>query len=214
MEIHPPHAIRSVKEFLLQLLTITIGIVIALTLDGLLGWTHDRQLVLVAEANLTTEVRQNQTAISKGMQDLRTSEEQLKGMLALVHQLQQDRAIPLNNVTFNWTLTELHATSWNTAGATGAIAHMEYAEVKRYTRVYDLQQEFMTIQNGAFGSVVSVQGLSTLLQKNMKKVSDSELVEAERVIGLALAHARAVESTAGTLNDEYTKLLQGHGKSK
>jgi len=29
MEIHPPHAIHSVKDFLLQLLTITAGILIA-----------------------------------------------------------------------------------------------------------------------------------------------------------------------------------------
>jgi hypothetical protein len=34
MEIHPPHAIHSAKDFLLQLLTITIGILIALALEG------------------------------------------------------------------------------------------------------------------------------------------------------------------------------------
>jgi len=213
MEIHPPHAIRSVKDFLLQLLTITVGILIALTLDGLLGWIHDHRLVHEAEANLTTEVRENQAALSKGMQGLRTSEQQLTGMLALVHQLQQNRATPLKNATFSWTLTELHGTSWSTAGATGAIAHMEYAEVKRYTRVYDLQQQFMTIQNGAFDSAMSANGLGTLLQKDMKKVSDSELSQAEHVIGLALARAGAVENVGTALSGEYTSLSLPFPKS-
>jgi hypothetical protein len=214
MEIHPPHAIRSLKDFLLQLLTITVGILIALTLDGVLEWTHHRQLVHEAEANLTTEVRENQAEINKGMQELRTSEQQLKEMVALVHQLQQNRAGVVKNITFSWTLDELHATSWSTASATGAIAYMDYAEVKRYTRAYDLQQRFMIVQNKAFDSIMAVYGLTTLLQKDMKRVSDSELAQAERVLGLALANAGAVESVQSALNEEYTKLLQQSGHAR
>jgi hypothetical protein len=105
-------------------------------------------------------------------------------------------------------LQELHATSWNTANATGAVAHMDYAEVKRYTRLYDLQQEFITVQNRAFDSILQVYGLSTLLQRDMRKVSDAELSHAERVLGLALANAGAVESVENALSDEYAKMLR------
>ena len=45
MEIHSPHPIHSVKDFLLQLLTITIGILIALTLEGTLERAHHRRLI-------------------------------------------------------------------------------------------------------------------------------------------------------------------------
>jgi hypothetical protein len=38
MEIHAPRHIGSWKEFFRELLTITIGILIALSLEGLLGW--------------------------------------------------------------------------------------------------------------------------------------------------------------------------------
>jgi hypothetical protein len=214
MEIHPPHAIHSTKDFLLQLLTITIGILIALMLDGVVEWVHHRQLVHEAEANLGTEVRENQVEISKGMPELHTSEQQLKQMVELVHQLQQNRASAVNNVTFNWTLDELHSTSWNTASATGAISYMDYAEVKRYTRMYDLQQRFMTVQNKAFDSVMQVYGLRTLLQKDMKRVSDSELTDAERVLGLALANAEAVESVESALNEEYAKSSQERGQAR
>jgi len=174
-------------------------------LDGLLEWRHHRHLVHEAEANLAAEIRENQQENSKLMQDLHSSQQQLKELLALVHQLQQNRTTPLKNTSFNWTLEELHATSWNTAGATGAIAYMDYDEVKRYTRLYDLQQQFVTVQNRAFESVVEVYGLSTPLQRDMKKVTDLELSQAERVLGLALANAGAVESLENALNDEYAK---------
>lgn len=208
MEIHPPHAIRSVKDFLLQLLTITVGILIALSLDGLLEWQHHKHLIHEAEANLTAEIRENQQENAKTMQALHANLEQLKDMLSLVHKLQENRTTPLKNINFSWTLEDLHATSWNTASATGAIAYMDYAEVKRYTRIYDLQQHFITIQNRAFDSIVEVYGLSTLLQRNMRRVSDVELSQAERILGLALANAGAVESMENALDEEYMKILR------
>lgn len=39
MDIHPPHrAVTSVRQFLRELVTITAGILIALTLEGLVNW--------------------------------------------------------------------------------------------------------------------------------------------------------------------------------
>jgi hypothetical protein len=174
----------------------------------MLEWMHHRSLVHEAEANLTTEIHENQAEIKKGMQDLRISEEQLKELVTLVHRLQQSRATAVNNVTFNWTLNELHATNWSTASATGAIGYMDYGQVKRYTRVYDLQQQFMTVQNRALDSAMAVYGLTTLLQRDMRRVTDPELAHAESTLGLALAHAGAVENVGNTLNEEYAKLSQ------
>jgi len=208
LDIHPPHAIHSVKQFALQLLTITVGILIALTLEGTLQWVHHRQLVHEAEANLTIEIRENQAELAKGTQDLHASEQELEEIVALVHALQKNRNTPVKDIHFDWTLDELHATSWNTAGATGAIAHMDYSKVKRYTRVYDLQQAFMTTQNHAFDSIMGVYGLTTLLKRDMRSLSDSELSQAEQVVGLALASARAVESMEKALDTEYSAVLK------
>lgn len=208
MEIHPPHAIHSVKDFALQLLTITVGILIALTLEGIVQWAHHRQLVHEAEANLTTEIRENQAELAKGTQDLNASEQELEELVALVHALQKNRNTPVKDIHFDWTLDELHATSWNTAGATGAIAHMDYSQVKRYTRIYDLQQQFMTTQNRAFDAIMGVYGLTTLLNRDMRSLSSSELSQAEHVLGLALANARAVKSLEKALDAEYAAIFK------
>ena len=45
----------------------------------------------------------------------------------------------------------------------------------------------------------------------MKKVSDSELEDAERVLGLALANADAVSGLESALNEEYKKFCNRPG---
>ena len=46
MEIHAPrHPILTLKEALVHLCIVTIGILIALSFEGALEWVHHRQLV-------------------------------------------------------------------------------------------------------------------------------------------------------------------------
>src|SRR5437764_1056600 len=132
MEIHPPHPIHSLQEFLLQLLTITIGILIALGLETLIAWEHHRSLVHEARENIQVELRHNQDELVKGVQGLAAHKRALKSALDLVHKLEQDRSTPIRNFSINWTIEELHATSWSTASSTGALAYMDYSDVARY----------------------------------------------------------------------------------
>jgi hypothetical protein len=46
MDLHPPHQpIHTLKDFLLHLLTITVGLFIALTLEAAIESLHHRHLV-------------------------------------------------------------------------------------------------------------------------------------------------------------------------
>jgi hypothetical protein len=57
MEIHPPHgSIHSLKDFFLQLATITAGVLIALLLEGLVEWNHNRGLVHEARTTIGREI--------------------------------------------------------------------------------------------------------------------------------------------------------------
>ena len=124
MEIHPPHAIHSIRGFLIELLTITIGILIALSLEGLLEWHHHRELAHEAEQKLQLELRHNQEELHKGMEAISADKAKLRKAIDIVHKLQQNRNASVSDYTVDWTLEELHATSWNTANSTGALAYM------------------------------------------------------------------------------------------
>ena len=66
MEIHPPHgAIRSWRDFLLQLGTITAGVLIALSFEGIREAIHDRSLVREARENIRREIADNRREIRR-----------------------------------------------------------------------------------------------------------------------------------------------------
>src|SRR5215467_12437773 len=69
MEIHPPHAIRTLRDFLLALLTVFIGILLALGLEGLITWGHNRALVREARTNIASEIRNNTESIDQALQE-------------------------------------------------------------------------------------------------------------------------------------------------
>jgi len=64
MDVHGVEGpLHSWKDFFLHLATITIGILIALSLEGILEWSHHRSLVREARESLNSEMRDNQTEI-------------------------------------------------------------------------------------------------------------------------------------------------------
>lgn len=209
MEIHVPRkAITSVKELLRELAIITAGILIALSLDGLVQWRHHRELAHEARANIMSELRENQRELAKEIQELQKIDQQNQNLVGLVHQLQIDRKTRISELQYSFTLAELHSTSWNTAITIGAVSYMSYAEVKRYAEVYDLQREFESLQQRALAASLDVQGLATLLQRKPESLTAAELSDAERRMGTALANTRAMQQLAEPLNQRYQELLK------
>ena len=208
MDIHPPRqAVTSLQQFLRELVTITAGILIALTLDGLLSWRHHRTLVREARANILNELRENQRDLAKERQDLQKMEQDGQTLISLVHQLESNRKTPVRHFQYTFSMAELHSTSWNTASTTGALSFMPYIEVKRYTEVYDLQRAFTALQERGFAASLDVQGLATLLGRNPATLTTAELSDAERRLGIAMADVAAMEQIAEPLNRQYEELL-------
>ena len=175
MDIHVPRkAITSLKELLRELAIITAGILIALGFDGLVQWWHHHQLAQEARVNIMSELRENQQELAKEIQALQTVLQQGEALVTLVHQLEVNPKTPLHQASLNFTMAELHSTSWNTASTTGALSFMPYAEVKRYTEVYDLQHAFDAVQQRALEGALDVEGLFTLLGRDPGSLTKAE----------------------------------------
>src|SRR5215471_3714850 len=122
MEVHPPHgAVKSLKEVLRELSIITAGILIALSLDGLLAWKHHHDLVREARANIISEIRENQRELGKEIEALQKMDQQFQVLIDLVHHLEVNRKTPISELHYGFTVAELHSTSWNSATTTGAV---------------------------------------------------------------------------------------------
>src|ERR1700721_4830355 len=78
MDVHPAHqAPRTWREFFLHLVTITIGLFIALTLQAGVESLHHRHLVREARENLRREIQINRNHYAENVQTIKKNRRQL-----------------------------------------------------------------------------------------------------------------------------------------
>jgi hypothetical protein len=140
MEIHPPHAApRSIRDFMLQLGTITAGVLIALSLEGMLEWNHYRLLVREAKETIARELADNKKELEGAFKAYERRAQNLENASRLVSEILASKKSGIQTMEVGANLPELSSASWRSAERTGALAHMSYADVQRYSRVYDVQ---------------------------------------------------------------------------
>ena len=144
-DIHPPHeAAHSWRDIAVHLATITVGLFIALSLEGCLEWQHHRHLVHEARANLRSEIQDNLNSIHDALTEIHKQQETVDEDLATFDTLQKNPHARGVSINFHFSNTSLQHASWDTARETGALGYMPYAEVKSYAEIEDIQQEFAT----------------------------------------------------------------------
>src|SRR4030095_6821190 len=160
MEIHAPdHAIRTLKDALTHVAIVTVGIVIALSFEGVLEWSHHRALVREARENLQNEIRNNQKDIRLVLNSLEVVKNrfiravELTGGAATPEKQKEMEALfnpsSANALTNGLTLATLNTASYTTAQVSGAFALMDYSEIRKYAEIYEPQALYSQAQDMA-----------------------------------------------------------------
>ncbi len=207
MEIHPPERpIHSVKDFLLALTTITIGILIALSLEGVVEWAHHRALVREAKGRLAQEIQENAREVKgflKAVPVLKESREQTVRFIDdLLGPKQQKGSITFRT---SYNIMSLATTSWSTAQATGAVAYMDYADAQKYAGAFDLQARLSQLQDLVLRTYVT--GGQPMQDPNDKR-SDAELLGWKQNLVTIGRYMDAEQQLAEALLKEYDKILK------
>jgi hypothetical protein len=213
MDIHPPHgSIHSMKDFFVHLLTITIGILIALSFEGILEWHHHRSLVREAKANIRIEILQNKASVECDLAVMQKNKEDIQKFIALIDVLKVNwnthgslKIIPEHAV--------LSATAWNTSVGTGAVSYMEFSQAQAYTNVYDLQHLYVAMQEKHIDSVQHLLAFGPVLlldaDPSPSKVRNEQLDQMKMSAGEVMAYLITDESIGRYLVDAYTGALGG-----
>ena len=149
MEIHAPEGpVNSVKDFLVHISIVTVGILIALGLEGLREAVHNRHLVRETRESVHTEMGYDLDHAALECGRVTRYRDALKRLVDAMPGLAQD-----HQAAFRQELNSdrnpgyvLVANSWEAALSTGVLAHMPPAEVAAYAygaegmRVYAAQQ--------------------------------------------------------------------------
>ncbi len=141
MEVHPPHEpIHSWRDFLLHLLTITIGLLIALGLEAAVESLHHRHIVREARENIRREIEQNQEAAKEDLKNLAVNEQSMKDDLAVLRRLRKDPAAKGLHLSYQFEWSSFNESAWHSARDSGALTYRPTGEVQRYADLYDGQE--------------------------------------------------------------------------
>lgn len=141
MDIHPPHApAHSWKDVSIQLATIAAGILIALSFEALRQWQHDRSLVHEARERIAREIADNMKEVDGELSGIEKRKANIQETIDLVDDILNKRPSNVHAIDIGATLADLSAAGWQTAERMGVLAHMDYADVQRYSKLYGIQQ--------------------------------------------------------------------------
>ena len=209
MDIHPPHAIHSWKDFGVQLVTITAGILIALSLEGIRESLHDRALVREARENIRREITDNQREVDGEITAIPGRAKKLDAALRFANELLQTKRTEVHQIELGLNFPTLRAASWQTADRTGALAHMDYAEVQKYAELYAFQ-EFLTAQHRrAIESLSAAIGIVTASEDGDPTKASAADLERFRLQIVSLRSLLFIEEQMSkTASEHYKKALE------
>ncbi|HKW16159.1 MAG TPA: hypothetical protein VJO35_01495 [Terriglobales bacterium] len=211
LDVHPVHnSIHGWRDFLLHLLTITIGLFIALSLEGLVEWQHHRSLVHDAQASMREEIRSNANRLNGADADIKNEQATLKADVNLLKQIIKTGKTPANgNIDISFKIRGFDNLSWKAAQSTNALSYMSYATAKEYAEIYDMQEKFETAQaQAARDAIVSLAPFINLSEKESPVRAD--VPSMKQHVEILQAQLLLLDSLVTELKYEYKKFLAAH----
>jgi hypothetical protein len=143
MDLHPPHQpIHTLKDFLLHLLTITVGLFIALTLEAAIESLHHRHLVRDARTNLDREIAANHKKYAVNARWIAENREQLGRDIAQLRDLRNGKKLDHPDLSWRWQWNSFSGIALRAARDSGAFSYMNPDLISSYSLIY-LQQDYV-----------------------------------------------------------------------
>jgi len=135
--LHPPHQpIHTWKDFLLHLLTITVGLFIALTLEAAVESLHHRHLVRDARENLHREIATNHEQYAMNARWIQQNRDQLERDIQQLRGLRNGKRLDPATLTWYWQWNSFSGIAWKTAHDSGAVSYMDPKLISSYSEIY------------------------------------------------------------------------------
>src|SRR5579875_2397204 len=102
MEVHPPHEpVHSWREALIHIGLMTVGLFIALMLEGLVEYVHHKHLVREARENIRIELEHNHEATRTNIGNLDAEQARIESGMDTMRALQADPKTP-RSISLSW----------------------------------------------------------------------------------------------------------------
>ena len=210
MEVHPPHEpVHSWRDALIHIGLMTVGLFIALMLEGVVEYLHHKELVHQARENIIRELRDNHNNAQRDITDLGHSGDKIKAGLATLRYMQAHRDAKGQTISFTVDVADLNDSAWRTARDSGALGYMPLDEVQEYASIYGLQEHV----NSELLQLLSRQAeaLSPILaeDEDFSKMSDGEFAQMRQAGGTNYADIYVLQQLLRNLDQQYVQNTKG-----
>ncbi len=195
------------RDFLLQIFTVTCGIVIALGLEALLTWNNDRELARVTRADFRAELSANLAKLTR----LRPGDQDnFKWMVTMIaygearlkHQ-EAKQPVLLSERNF----AALPKAAWDTALATQAIHRLRFDEARALAAAYSGQAALNDLESHAEDQWVTMAAYGDLTG-----LPDQEARAGLGALRVSAAYAGSMLYVEGRVIEGYQTALAALGK--
>ena len=214
IDVHAPHEpVMNWRDFFIHLITITIGLLIALSLEGCVEWQQHRHLVRDAEASLQAEIQNNAKDMSDRMDDLHKQQGVLKQDLAVLDVILKPRPKgSKSSLSVSFSIHPFEDVGWKTAQSTGAFAYMPYDRAQEYSDIYAEQNELKAAEQQAARDAIVALAPFTNVGQNAPDFTPATVASMEDRIEVLLGQMMLVDGRMKSLDSGYKKFLAMHPK--
>jgi len=208
MEVHAPHEkVHTWRDFFIHVGIMTVGLFIALMLEGLVEYTHHRHIVREARENIHQEIEDNHQSAQKDLVALQEDIERTKANIKTIHALREDPKGFRGSLTSTMQFHSLDSAAWNTSRDTGALTYMPYQDVEAYAGLYDSQK----IVNDQAIEIFHRQTLAmtpVFMEEDFSKLPPSEIEGMLHESAATLISLDTLRQIVQQLDASYVKALQ------
>jgi hypothetical protein len=210
LDVHAPHEkMHGFRDFLLHLFTITIGLLIALSLEGCVERHQHRHLAQEAEANLHAEVLHNLDVIGPLRQQIKDEQKELDGDLATLSQMRVHPAAPHPQLSVAFGMRNFDDVTWKTTQTTGAVAYISYDDARTFAKIYSLQDQVFKTQQQVVEDVLRSASFVSTTPDNWQP-TPAQVDEIVERIGLIRMRLLLLSSMVDALDKTYQNYQSGH----
>jgi hypothetical protein len=193
LDVHPPHAaVHGWRDFLLHILTITIGLFIALSLESAVDAMHHRRLVAEAHANIHREIEDNLQQLQRDLDSIQTDNARLQQDLVVISDLRGHPRGPHSKPHFDIYWSSLQDAAWRTARDTGALNYMPYDEIQYLSVLYS-QQEFLNSLGMALFTAHGIASQDIVAEGSVDNLRPAEIDDLLRTTSTLSAQASRLQ---------------------
>jgi len=209
LDVHPPHgATHSIKDFLLHILTITIGLFIALFLEGCVEKLHQHHLRDEADSNIQLEIRHNEKELKTTLDAAALEQKNLIEVLKFLQAKSEAKPYPIEDISLGFTTGNVSDANWRTATTTGALGLMEYKRVEGFAAAYQVQDIFTRLEAETLDEFLNLQSY-VAYGFDPDKLSAADARAAIPDVRKTLSHVIALKQVGAGLNHAYEDALAG-----